>query len=408
MSSFFCAIARVFISPSRPPFPVHLPLFLYSPLSSLTEATFISVSQCILFLLPVYSLYVPLSRRECRKCRRSVIHNHCISLQVLNRFNPSLSLARLLCPFDLEHLYIADRLLLRATASLLPTPLVSGLLSSLTPRSSQRIAYFYQGREQDPFFRPSLGAIRLLLEDSAHSPELSLLIRFAAAVFSRHHIVCSQTPLLSSSLPSSTFRVSLPFQTRFSPLRLFVPFRSSSTTRGSGNDAALSRRIWLAALLLQQVVRQQGTVDGQTGTDGTSTLPPAAQLSIESSLRLCHTREEILSTLHTLSLSRFDLVRVALQCCSEDSGRFIDASLIELMRYIDPVQSVVEVTREVSCVIELMTFQQRRAFYWLIRVLEECNSLIPLCVRELTDSEPVRSKKSMNRRNCFPSSSRSV
>ncbi|KAK8823979.1 hypothetical protein WA538_001266 [Blastocystis sp. DL] len=168
---------------------------------SVPAATYISISQCILFLLPNYSLYLPQNRSGCRKCRRSVIRNHCISLQVLNRFNPSLSLSRLLCPFDLEHLFIADHLFLQAIASLLPTPLIS----------SEQIADFYQGQEQDPFFRPSLGAIRLLLEDSIHSlPELSLLIRFAAAVFSRHHIFPSvewvsrllavPDPLLASAL----------------------------------------------------------------------------------------------------------------------------------------------------------------------------------------------------------------
>ena len=280
---------------------------------------------------------------------------------------------------------------------------MSFFLSSLTPRSSEQIADFYQGQEQDPFFRPSLGAIRLLLEDSIHSlPELSLLIRFAAAVFSRHHIVCSQTFLASSFLPSNGCRVFFPF-----PIRCLPPLSCATicffyTTRVSRFVGCLSRRIWLTALLLQQVVccdgeKRDGNGEKRDGNGENSDRNGLHNYGngehnntpLESSLRLCHTRKDTLAALATLSLSHVDILRVALHLCSENSGRFIDTSLIELIRYIDPVQSIVEVTREVGCVIALTTPQQRRALYWLVRVLEKSTSLIPFCARELADEEQV-------------------
>lgn len=215
----------------------------------------------------------------------------------------------------------------------------------------------------------------------------------------------------------------------------------------------MTGRIWLVALLLQQVAIQgrwsgggvdngvngmnngvngmsngtnKGTNNGVNGTnnvnDGNGATSGASNRmnsgthnctrndtnQQQSSLRLCHTRQDTLATLATLSLSRIDTVRAALHICSEDNGRFIDASLVELMRHIDPVQSVVEVTREAGCVIELMTAQQRRAFYWLIRVLEQSHSLIPFCARELTDINQVCKRRRVNRRNRCRSSSPSV
>ena len=210
------------------------------------------------------------------------------------------------------------------------------------------------------------------------------------------------------------------------PIRCLPPLSCAtlcffSTTRVSRFVECLSCRIWLTALLLQQVVcrdeeKRDGNGEKRDGngekrggngehTDGNGEYN---NTPLESSLRLCHTRKDTLATLATLSLSQVDILRVALHLCSEDSGCFIDASLIELIRHIDPVQSVVEVTREVGCVIALTTLQQRRALYWLVRVLEKSTSRIPFCARELVDEEQVRLHVRFNPRSHSLSFSLSV
>ena len=65
-----------------------------------------------------YMYLLPDARSTNLKYRRSLILNHCRTIQLLFRSNSSLSLSRLLSSTDPEHLLVADRLLLQAVQSI--------------------------------------------------------------------------------------------------------------------------------------------------------------------------------------------------------------------------------------------------------------------------------------------------
>lgn len=423
MFFFFFATGAVFTSPSCRPFPTNPPFPLYdlcsssrqghlclhrsvysvppSQLLSLSSAESEWLSQVSSVRHP-QPLHFPASSQPLQSFSLSVASPVSIRPRTPLHRRSSFPASNRFSPPNAAHVsssLFSDAKIIGADCGLLSGPGAGSLLSSVPRRhpSSPRGLHSQSSRVVAP---DALCGCRVLSPSHCLPP----------------------VPLPSSFPQSSSCRVSLLFPTRCSPRLLCAAFHLCFTTLVSWGCSRLSRRIWLTSLLLQQAVNQ-GLCDGDgvncdvndgknsevsCKSNSNSNTEPCNEPPLESSLRLCHTRNDTITTLTPLSLSRESTVRVALHTCSEDSGPFIDASLIELIRHIDPVQSVVEVTREAGCVIELMTPQQRRAFYWLIRVLEESSSLIPFCACEVTDEEQVVSRTLLNHRSHSLSFSPSV
>ena len=58
-------------------------------------------------------------------------------------------------------------------------------------RTLDMISQFYQGNEQNPYFHPSLGNLRLIVEEVGirDNPALLWLFRYMEAVYRIYHVV---------------------------------------------------------------------------------------------------------------------------------------------------------------------------------------------------------------------------
>ena len=88
-----------------------------------TNSDRLLLSQSILFLMRSYPLF--LSHPQLLNCRTELVHNHCLTLRHLCEYNWNISLSKLLCPWDIEHVFAAERCLLQVVQKVIPSPLLS-------------------------------------------------------------------------------------------------------------------------------------------------------------------------------------------------------------------------------------------------------------------------------------------
>ena len=131
---------------------------------------------------------LPDARSTNLKYRRSLILNHCRTIQLLFRSNSSLSLSRLLSSTDPEHLLVADRYCFKLFNPFL-LPRSCSYASIVFHSTSEHLSQFYHGYENRESFVPDLGSLRLIVDDLNTNNDIILLLRYCETIHRLYHVV---------------------------------------------------------------------------------------------------------------------------------------------------------------------------------------------------------------------------
>lgn len=162
------------------------------------------------------------------------------------------------------------------------------------------------------------------------------------------------------------------------PVLLFSQHLIFYMIHASRSEHYFSFRLWLVGILFQ-------TVSHDSISSSMGNIDLVLQL-----LSTCHTRCEVETVLASQSIvTSRDLFLAGLQACSPEQGPFFDSHLFYLLHHIDFSLDKVELILSIRCVLDLMTMDQRAAFYWMITILEHTSNLISVCADALSGGTDV-------------------